>query len=219
MKKITTILFGLLLLSEPSFGQFGQAIITDQPPYEVENQYFPHDYFVKVGMEGLLDSAVSINRCDSKVIIKNTFNDGYEGHEVRFSISSDLEIKHVQYREWTDVSDGSKINYTVEKVILSMSANPFESVLLSGHYTLQIREEYVVGELLRREGFKDTTAWRVFNGKFRVYSEQERERGRDWLIEQNEIKMGIKDSFGIYQMPDEYAAFKFNLALAAGRQN
>ena len=105
-------------------------------------------------MEGLLDTAVSINRSDSKVIIKNTFNDGYEGHEVRFSISSDLEIRNVQYQEWTDVSDGSKINYTVEKVILSMSVNPFESLVITGYYTLQIREDYVTGELLGEEGFK-----------------------------------------------------------------
>jgi len=187
----------------------GRAVVTHQYIYELDNSYFPHDYFVASDMAELLDTAVSILGDEQTLKITNTFNDGFTGHEVEFVLSSDLEIIRVDYREWTDMIDGSKTDYTVDKVVLSMNENPFKSELIAGHYTLQIREDYFSGEQLRKEGVTDTTTYRIFNGKFKVYSEKEKEKGREWIVDQNEIKMEIKDSHGIYKMPDNFAEFKF----------
>jgi len=210
MNSLTHIILALLIFSGQSlFGQMGRAVVTHQYIYELDNSYFPHDYFVASDMAELLDTAVSILGDEQTLKITNTFNDGFTGHEVQFVLSSDLEITRVDYREWTDIIDGSKTDYTVDKVVLSMNENPFKSELISGHYTLQIREDYFSGEQLRKEGVTDTTTYRIFNGKFKVYSEKEKEKGREWIVDQNEIKMGIKDSLGIYKMPDNFAEFKF----------
>ncbi len=191
MKKLKNILIGVLIFSGLSlFGQIGKAVIAYQPVYEEENNYFPHDYFVAAEMVGLLDTAISIKKTEQKVIIINTYNDGYTGHKVLFEISSDLEILDVRYKEWADVIDGSKVKYTVEKVILSMNDNPFIAELITGHYILQIKEDYFAGELLSHEGAKDTTTFRIFNGKFKTYSENEKQKGREWIINKNEIKNG-----------------------------
>ncbi len=212
MQRTTYIILGLLMLFQIACsdnGQYGKAIITYQPNYEEENEYFHHDHFVAVDMEGLLDTAVSIKVADNQVIITNTFNSGYTGHKIQFIISSDLDIVDVTYEDWSDYIDGSEKKYKVEKVILSMNANPFDNKLVTGHYTLQIREDYFAGQLLKETGRKDTTTYMIFNGKFKIYSDQEIKKGRKWLIDQNEIKYGIKDSLGVYELPDEFAQYKY----------
>lgn len=210
MNRLTSIFFGFLIFAGPSvFAQLGQAIINDQPIYEEGNTYFPHDYFVELDIGGLLDTALSIEIKNKTLFIKNTFNDGFTGHEVRFTLSHDLEITTVEFDEWSDVIDGSESKFIVDKAILSLSDNPFEEALITAHYTLQIKEEYQPGKLLSKEGVKDRTTDRIFNGKFKIYSENEKLKGRDWIVDQNEIRMGIKDSLGVYQLPDGFAEFKF----------
>ncbi len=210
MNSLTHIIIGLLIFSGQSlFGQMGRAAITYQYVYELDNTYFPHDYFVASDMAELLDTAVSILGDEKILKITNTFNDGFTGHAVEFVLSSDLEIVRVDYQEWTDLIDGSKTDYTVEKAVLSMNESPFKSKLITGHYTLQIREDYFAGEQPRKEGDRDTTTYLIFNGKFKVYSNKEKEKGREWIINQNEITMGVKDSSGVYLMPDDFAEFKF----------
>lgn len=210
MNRLTNILLGILIFSCLSvLGQLGQAVITQQPIYEKDNGYIPHDYFVKMAMDGLLDTAVSIEIKYDTLFLNNKFNDGFSGHEVQFKISRDFEITEVGYDEWIDVIDGSETEFIVEKTILSFSDNPFEKEVISGHYTLQIKEIYHAGKLLSKEGVNDTTTYRIFNGKFKLYLEKEKLNGREWLIDQNEIRMGIKDSLGIYRYPDNYAEFKF----------
>lgn len=210
MRITTFILFGIFnFFCHSIFGQYGKAIITYQPNYEEKNEYFPHDHFVAIDMQLLLDTAVSIKVADKQVIIKNTYNDGYTGHEIQFIISSDLEIKNATYINWSDNIDGAERKYKVEKVIMSMNVNPFDNKLVTGHYTLQIREDYFAKQLLKEIGRKTTTTYMIFNGKFKIYSEQEMNKGRKWLIDQNEIKYGIKDSLGIYQLPDEFAQYKY----------
>lgn len=212
MNNLTNILIGFLILSSYSlFGQLGRAVISYQPIYEDENNFFPHDHFLTVDMNGLLDTAVSIQKTKQGIDIKNMYNDGFTGHSIQFRISPSLEIEDVKYQEWTDVIDGSEIRYTVEKAILSMNENPFKEELITGHYTLQIKAEYFAGKLLSKEGMKDTTTYRVFHGKFKLYSDTEKQKGRDWIIGQNEIRMGIKDSLDVYEYPDEYAQYKFGI--------
>lgn len=212
MNNLTHILIGILILSSYSlFGQFGQAVINYQPNYEEENNFFPHDYFLTVDMDGLLDTAVFIRKIEQGIEIKNIYNDGFTGHSIEFQISPNLEIENVNYQEWTDLIDGSEIKYSVEKAILSMNEDPYTQEHITGHYSLQIKRDYIAGELLRREGVKDTTSYEVFHGKFKIYSDQEKQKGREWIIDQNEIRMGLKDTLGIYEFPDEIAEYKFGI--------
>ena len=212
MNNLTNILIGFLILSSYSlFGQLGRAVISYQPIYEEENNFFPHDHFLTVDMDGLLDTAVFIQKIEQGMEIKNIYNDGFTGHSIEFQITPSLEIENVNYREWTDVIDGSEIKFHVEKAILSMNENPFDHNLIVGHYSLQIRRDYFAGELLTPEGVGDTTSYEVFHGKFKIYSDLEKKKGRDWIIDQHEIRMGIKDTLGIYEFPDEIAEYKFGL--------
>lgn len=191
------------------FGQLGKAIISYQPVYENDNNYFPHDDFLVIDMEGLLDTAVSIKNEGQELVITNTFHDGYSGHEIQFQLSSDLNILDVSYKEWGDVIDGSETKFNVEKAILSMNKNPFEGTFITGHYSLQIKEEFNSGKTLKSEGINDTTSYKVFNGKFKLYSEKEIENGREWVVNQVELTRGYggKDSTGVYYYPDVEASF------------
>lgn len=189
------------------YGQLGNLIVTDQPIYEIEDSYFPHDYFLATEMGGLLDKAVELEYIGDSVLIRNTYSSGFGGHSIEFIISKSFEIKSVEYKYSGDVIDGSSINYTVEKAIVSVDKNPYKSKEITGHYTIQIREEYIAGNILEKEGVKDSTYYTIFNGKFKVYSEEEIRNGKDWVVSQNEIEMGIKDSLGVYKNPDKYAEY------------
>lgn len=209
MNKLRYVITGLLIISSQFlYGQYGKAVLTHQPIYEAENLFFPHDHFEELDMNGLLDTAVSIVKEANYLAITNTSNNGFTGHEVKFTITDAFEITSVKYTEWTDVDDGSEITHSVEKVILSLNDNPFIKASLTGHYTLQIREDFLAGEILEEHGVNDTTTYKVFYGRFKIYSEQEKAKGREWVIDQNEIRMRIKDSLGIYQFPDEHATYK-----------
>lgn len=210
MNKHCYLIICLLIITCHSvFGQFGQAIISYQPIYENENNYFPHDHFLAEDMGGILDSAVSIKIQNEELLITNTFNSGFTGHEIQFSLSTELKILRVTYDEWSDMIDGSETKFIVEKVILSINKNPFEETLISGHYTLQIKEEYSAGEILKNEGIKDTITYKVFNGKFKIYSEEEIKNGKEWVLNQVELTRGYggKDSLGVYHYPDIDATF------------
>ena len=206
MKTITYIIIGFLLFACTSKEcESGKLILVEyQPVYEEDNTYFPHDYFVEVGTYG---TALSIEKDNNYLKITNVFNGGLSGHRIEFTISKNLNIKKVKYDRWLDVIDGSETKYVVEKAILSINTNPFESSQIVGYYTLQIRKEFSAGKILKKEGVNDTVTFDIFNGKFKVYSELEKEKGRDWVISQNEILMGIKDSLDVYYTPDKYAKF------------
>ena len=73
-------------------------------------------------------------------------------------------------------------------------------------YTLQILD-HIFSADLEKYGDIDTVMFYTFNGKFKVYSELEKANGRDWVISQNEILWGIKDSLDVYNSPDEFAQF------------
>lgn len=208
MNRLIFFLIGMIFISNSLCGQFGKAVISEQICYEETNIYFPHDFFIEELMGVMLDTAVSIHKINGDVIIKNNFNDGFVGYKVIFVLSSNLEIKDVKYMMSTDVIDGSTSKYTVEKVILSMNTNPFYNDFITGHYTLQIKEDYFAGDLLKFEGVKDTTSYFINNGKFKIYSDIEKKQGKDWVISQNEIAFNIKDSLGVYRFPDKFAQFK-----------
>lgn len=188
--------------------KFGKAIIADIfPVYENENTYFPHDYFLK---SEYLEHPIEVTKTDNELMISNIFSDGLSGHYVSFKIDKKFNITEVSFHDWTDMIDGSETNHKVEKVILSFNKNPFENQNFVGFYTLQIKHSYLAGKLLASEGVKDTTYYSFFNGKFKIYNEEERIKGEDWIIDQNEIKFGVKDSLGIYYSPDKFARFNLD---------
>ena len=185
---------------------YGKAIITDYVPiYENEDNYIPHDHFMTSDM---LDKPVEIKASKNNLSISNTYNSGFSGHQVKITLTPDLTLSDVKYEEWDDVEDGSNIKYTVEKIILSLNKNPFKDSLFTGYYSLQIRQDYKAGSILGKEGVNDTTYYSVCNGKFRLYTPEEKNKGKEWVLEQNELKYGIKDSLGIYSTVDKPAEFK-----------
>ncbi len=188
--------------------ELGKAIISETiPVYENEDNYFPHDYFMK---SDLLERPIEVKKSNMTIMISNIFNDGFAGHQVKFKIDRELNITEASFCDWTDVIDGSETQHTVQKIILDLDKNPFTSHNFCGFYTLQIKHNYLAGKLLASEGIKDTTYYSTFNGKFKIYNKEELIKGKKWIINQNEIKYGIKDSLGIYYSPDKFAEFNLD---------
>jgi hypothetical protein len=186
-------------------GLFGNAIISAyNRPYEDQDIYVPHDIFMN---SDFLDVDLSLTRHGDSLIIENELNTGFSGHHVKILLTSDLQIHSVDFGEFFDVVDGSSTEAIVEKIILKLDKNPFLDTLVTGHYILQIRNEYSPGELLSSEGVPDTVYYSTFSGKFKNYSKEEIEKGRDWVVEQNEFRMGIKDSVGVYHRVDQFAKY------------
>lgn len=211
MKTIVYIIIGVILFSctseKENLGKL--LIIENQYIYENEDIYCPHDYFVEVDMKrlnGWLDTVLFLKKTNDHLIITNHINDGLSGHEIKFTISKKLDIENVEYDRWTDMINGGESEYTVERIIFYVSANPFECSQITGFYTLQIREDIFYADKIKY-GANDTTVFNLFHGKFKVYSEKEKTNGLDWIISQNEILLGIKDSLDVYYSPDKFAEF------------
>ena len=212
MKALLYIIIGILLFSCTSKKEnFGKLIIKDDfyPIYENDDIYFSYDYFVEVDLQrwnGWLDTVLLFKKTNNYLIITNQFNDGLSGHRIIFTISKNLDITNVEYVTWTDNFNGGESTYTVEKVIFNVNDNPFECSQITGYYTLQIREDIFIVDKIKY-GDHDTTVFYVCHGKFKVYSEEEKTKGRDWVISQNEMLLGIKDSLEVYYSPDEFAKY------------
>lgn len=205
--KQTLVLGVLLVLTQAVFGQLGNAVISYQREYEEKNNFFPHDHFMTTILDGLNDTTLSIKPIGAKLSITNKFSDGFSGHQINFVLSESLEILEARYVHGTDVIDGSESHRTVEKAILSFDKNPFENEFVTAHYTLQIKDQYVAGPLRQARGQKDTVTYEIFNGKFKVYSPEEIEKGKQWVIDQIDISRGTKDSTGLYIDAYTYAEF------------
>jgi hypothetical protein len=179
MKGLYQIQFIILILtSQITSGQFGQAIIFEQPRYESYDIYRPHDNFMLVQEPGrYLDNPVTLKFEKDGLTIENKIADSFTGHSIYMHLSPEFEITVVKYHEFTDVYDGSYSEYIVEKIILSLDKNPFKEKYIAGHYTMQIRENYFDGWLtnddwiLNPKGNK--TSYKIFHGKFKIYTEEE----------------------------------------------
>ena len=212
MKALLYVIIGILLFSCTSKKEnFGKLIINESfdPFYENDDIYFSFDYFVEANLQswnGWLDTVLFLRKTNENLIITNQFNDGLAGLRVIFTISKNLDITNVEYMSWMDVFNGGESSYTVEKVIFYVSDNPFECSQITGYYTLQIRYDIFIADKIKY-GDHDTTVFHVSHGKFKVYSEEEKANGRDWVISQNDILLGIKDSSEVYYSPDKYAEY------------
>ena len=200
-------MIGLILFACTSKKEnFGKLIIMgDQCIYENDDIYYPHDYFKEVfWQECYIDTPkfIIVEKQNSHLVITNESI----GHKIDFEIAKDLEIENVEFNRWFETFNGTESKYTVEKVIFSVDCNPFECDHITGFYTLQIRD-HILSTDIKNYGDIDTVMFYTFNGKFKVYSELEKANGRDWVISQNEIFWGIKDSLDVFYIPDEYAEF------------
>ena len=184
MKTLTFILLLIISCSQDKQLKYGKVVISPQHMYEAENTYFPHDHFIESELGELLEKSVEIKTANDKTEIINHYNDGYSGHKVRFIINSKLEIEVVEYDEWSDIEYGSESKYTVEQVILTLNSKPTFDSRLIGHYTLKIREDFNPGKLLKNEGVEPNLSYRTFNGKFKIYSEEEKRKGLEWVNQQ-----------------------------------
>jgi hypothetical protein len=167
-----------LLTSQIISGQFGQAIIAEQPRYESYDIYRPHDNFMLVQAPGFyLDNPATLKYEKDGLTIENKIADGFTGHSIYIHLSPEFDITEVKFNEWTDVHDGSCSEYNVEKIILSLDKNPFKEKNIVGHYTLQIRENYYDGWLTNNDCIPNPqgnkTCYKIFHGKFKIYTEEE----------------------------------------------
>lgn len=192
-------------------GQYGKAYISDEILYEYEKNdiYYQYDNFLNES--DFLDTALAIKRSKNNILIFNKTNNGFSGNKVEITISEDLNIIKVEYDQWFDAINGSESKYTVEKIILSLSSNPFYNKNISGYYILQIREDVDIGDLLRSEGQKDTTYYKTFHGKFKEYSKEEIEKGREWILDNYLKIVRLKDSLDIFIRPDINSKFRYDI--------
>jgi len=209
MKIMVYIISGFIFFSCTSKKEnFGKIRIVEDfyPIYENDDSYIPHDYFEEVDLQryiGWPDTllALSLKRTNNHLIITNKGH----GHTIIFTISKNLDILNVEYRGY-DVFQEGESKSTVEKVIFYVNTNPFECSHIKGYYTLQIRDDIFFADKIRYDD-RDTTMFYVYNGKFKFYSEEEKKNGRDWVISQNEIMLGIKDSLDVFYSPDKFPEF------------
>lgn len=203
---ISVLFLQMLSCSKPERDLGNVVIDKYHTDYENTDIYYPHDGFM---INEMLEKSTWIERINhSEIMITNVFNDGLTGHEVKMWLSSKLKINKATYNEWTDVIDGSETEYTVDKVILQLNKNPFLDSLITGFYTLQINNKYKAGKILGNEGYKDKSFYTIFHGKFKFYNSEQLNNGKDWIVEQNEIKRGIKDITGVYYHVDKFAKFE-----------
>lgn len=144
----------------------GKAVLNSSIEYNaLSDIYFPHDESLQ---SAILKSPVEAKYGENSILISNSFNDGLSGHFVSFELSEQLDILRINYDEWEDVIDGSSTTYEVEKVIIVVDRNPFSTEGIIGFYTLQIKRTYNAGDILAKEGVKDTINYKVFHGKFKI---------------------------------------------------
>lgn len=221
LKKIQIIV--LLLTSHFVYGQFGHVIIAEQPRYESNNIYIPHDSFMLIeSPDTYLGNPFTLKIEKDTLTLENKLTDGLSGHLISIRLSHELEITEVKYNEWTDVIDGNYSKYTVEKIILSLDKNPFNEKYIVGHYILQIQEDYYAGWLTnngRIPGPKDNkTSYKIFHGKFKAYTDEEISKKKQRLdslnakdhqriIVNNSLTFSLKNDLMPLLKPDKPAEY------------
>lgn len=204
MKQHITFLALLLTLTCIAQSNLGKAIIVGyQPYYEDEDIYFPFDYFNYDSLCNKNPVEIKMYGNDS-VIIKNNFNPCLSGIHTEFKLDKNLNIFEAKYSQWFDILvEGIEEKNFVEKAILEIDKNPFTDSIKIGHYTIQIRNE------IYDDGKIDTTYFSTFSGKFKVYNEIEKKKNKKWVMEQEDLRCGNKDTSGLYLYTDRLAEYKF----------
>ena len=100
--------------------------------------------------------------------IENTLNEGLSGIDVAITLNPKLKIMDAQFNRWNDIIDGQETKYKIEKIIFELDKNPFLDSIITGRYSLEIKEIVKTNKELRKLGIKDTTLYSTFNGKFKT---------------------------------------------------
>ena len=132
-KILILLLFTILKLN----AQLGNVIITPQKFYEEDNNYIAFDHFsLSYLEEEMKDSPLQIKKKSNNLEITNYYNTGFSGQIIKFRINKNLELKEITYEKWSDnIIAGVESKFTVEKGIISMSDNPFDSKKITSHYS------------------------------------------------------------------------------------
>jgi hypothetical protein len=135
-------------------------------PYETDSTYFPFD---RLHPSELSPRPVRITREGDLLSIENTYNEGHSSIDLAIILNPQLKIVEAHYDSWNDMINGSDTYYRIEKVILEIDKNPFLDSIITGRYSLQIKNTVRTNKQLKRLGIKDTSFYSTFNGKFKIY--------------------------------------------------
>lgn len=149
---------------------FGKIVLNPNFNYfESFTDYIPNDCSITSEF-GIIPVKVSKLE-DGNILIENSS----DVHSIKFIIDKELNIKDVKFHLSSDlVIEGSSEKVSVENIIMCLNENPFTSNYFSGYYTLKIKSEYFVNEELRKEGAKDSVDYTVYNGKFKICTDTEK---------------------------------------------
>jgi len=116
---------------------------------------------------------VRISRVGNLLNIENTQNDGFNGIDIEIILNPQLKIMDANYYHWGDIIDGNETSYRIKKINLELNKNPFLDSIITGRYSLLINHKIRINKELKRLGIKDTSFFSTFNGKFKIYSDDE----------------------------------------------
>ena len=167
--RIILVYFILVLICACSFqhDRLGYAIINPSlAPYESDSTSIPFD---RLHPSELCLRPVRTLKEGDLLTIENTANDGFSGIDIAITLNSKLKIVDAYYDHSNDMLNGSERYYRIEKIIFEINKNPFLDSIITGRYSLQIKNTIRTNKQLKRLGIKDTSYISTFNGKFKIY--------------------------------------------------
>ena len=191
------------------FGQYGIVIVEPLTLYEIDDGYLEHDHFVQEGND-MMDSALNLSLGDSTLVITNTSNTGFHGHQIKFTIDRKLEIVDVQYSSWTDdFISGAHHEQSVQNVILSLNDNPFKNEYVQGRYVIHARDDLIIDDKeLLDLGYSNESSHHTLKGKFKFYPDSLLKFTKRQILIRHHQEIGLSDSTGLYAISPFAAKFK-----------
>jgi hypothetical protein len=165
------IILALIIANSCQQSRLGYATINSNlATYESDSVYFPFD---RLHSSELSPRPVRISKEGDLLIIANTYNEGLSSIDIAITLNPQLKIMDVHFDRWNDVINGSKTDYIIKKITLEIDKNPFQDSIITGRYSLEIKSTVRTNKELRKQGIKDTTFYSTFNGKFKIYRDED----------------------------------------------
>lgn len=180
--------------------------------YEYNDSYWPFDFFIKNETTSIPSLKIQLKSPNS-IVIENNYSDYYTGQSIKFHLDSNLNITNTEYYSYTDVLiEGVKEIESIENVILYFNQNPFHDTNgLIGQYTALIKTETIVNDTASEMKNIESIYYHRLNGKFKVYSSDEKKMTKKWCREQMEMKIGIVDLNNIVEFPETDPIFCYGI--------
>lgn len=192
-KTLRAIIILFVLAANSVYGQEKVIINENVAKYEINDEFDRFDD-VEKSQNDFKNLTLIINK-NTSFKIENSYNGRLMGYDINFSINSNLEIENVSYDFWDDVINlDNVITYEVCQANLNLSQNPFIKLSeLRGNYNLEI-EKYCNG---------DITGKKTYNGKFKTFKGVDtNSENYKWVTKQSKGVKNVKDSNGIYLIPE-----------------